>query len=352
MVAALALSCITITACEPDEPEEQKPTAPSQNSLYVLCEGNWGQNNSAIDLFSIDNNGVTKDFFNLTNGFGLGDTGNDMIAYGSKVYVAVKISGVVTVFNRQDGKQIKRIVMRDYQDANKMPSRLCSSNGKVYVACFDGTVVEIDTSSLNIERQVNVGRNPDGITLANNKLFVSNSGGLDVVFDSTISVISLPDFAVSTINVGLNPTIARTLPDGNVMVMLNGNYYDINPSLVTIDSHTNDIIRRDNVGASSFAIFGNSVVYLYYNYLTSSSSVKVAPYNNISAGSADFIKQSAVFNSVTTPYCFSVNTSRHEIYLTDAKDYQSSGEVLCFDYNGNLKYRFQTSNNPTIVLQR
>jgi YVTN family beta-propeller protein len=352
MVAALALSCIMFSACEPDEPNDPINVKPSEKGLYILCEGSGDGNNSTIDFYSIDKDEITKDFFNRVNGSGFGALGNDIVAYGSKVYIAVQLSGVVTVINRQDGKLIKRIVMQDNSGNNKQPSKLCSANGKVYVACYNGTVAEIDTASLNVKRQANVGRNPAGITVANSKLFVSNSGGLDIVFDSTVSVINLSDFAVSTITVGLNPGITRTLADGNVMVLLLGNYYDINPSLVTINSQTHQIIRRDNVNASSFAVCGNNVIYLYYDYMTGSSIIKTAPYDNIAASSTNFVQENSILNSINTPYCVSVNTSANEVYITDVKNYTSSGEVLCFDYSGMLKYRFSTSINPSVVLQK
>ncbi|MDR1847577.1 MAG: hypothetical protein LBR17_05620 [Bacteroidales bacterium] len=354
LVTALALSSMMFWSCESDENENPNPIITGENSLYVLCEGNWGYNNATLDLFSIDSNSVQKDFFAFVNGFGLGDTGNDMIAYGSKIYVAVKVSNVVIVINRQNGKQIARIPMVDNAGQGKMPSRLCSADGKVYVACFDGYVAEIDTTSLNVVREVKAGRNPDGIAFANGKLFVANSGGLDYPnYDNTISVIQLPALLViDTIEIetGLNPTLTRTLPDGNIMVLVNGNYYDVNPSLVTINSQTNAIIKQDNVNVSSFVIKNNDVVYLHFDYTTNIYNVKTAPYNNIENGSVDFVKQSSIFSSMTTPYCLSVSKERQEIYMTDAKNYTSSGEVICFDYDGNLKYRFSTSQNPSVVI--
>ncbi|MDR1724979.1 MAG: YncE family protein [Bacteroidales bacterium] len=353
MVAVIALSCILFSACEPDEQNEPtKPSELTENSLYVLCEGNWGQTNSTIDMYSIDSCSVKKDFFTYTNGQGLGDTGNDMIAYGSKIYVAVKESHVISVINRQSGKLEKRIPIINDAGTGKSPSRLCSAKGKVYVACFSGSVVEIDTNSLSIEREVAVGKNPDGIAFANEKLYVSNSGGMDVVFDSTVSVIRLSDFSViKTVNIGLNPTIAKTLPDGNVLIMLNGNYYDVTPSLVTINSQTDEVIHKDNVNVSSFAVCGNDVIFLHYNYITGAFSVKKAPYTNI-ANSTDFVSDQSVVSTLLIPYCVNVNHTRNEVYITDAKDFISGGEVLCFDYSGNLKYRFSTSTNPSIVVQK
>ncbi|MDR1006415.1 MAG: hypothetical protein LBL74_06085 [Bacteroidales bacterium] len=349
-ITALAMCSLVFAACEPDETTTE-PDKSVENGLYVLCEGLWHQNNSTIDLFSLDNKSVQRDFFGTTNSVGLGDTGNDMIIYGSKGYVAVKESNCVIVFNKQNGKQIQRIQMSDDQTKPNMPSRLCAANGKVYVTCFSGYVVEIDTASLEMKREIKVGRNPDGITLARNKLFVSNSGGMSSVFDNTMSVIDLSIFDVTTINVGTNPTIARTTPDTNVIVMLNGDYNNIKPSLVRINSSDNSIIETYDVNVSSFALCEDKIIYLYNDYTTSTYQIKIAPYDDITA-SSDFIKFYNDSTSIQTPYCINVNTNRREVYLTDAKNYTTGGEVICFDYDGRMKYNFVTSINPSIVLQK
>src|SRR5690554_7499977 len=49
----------------------------------------------------------------------------------------------------------------------------------VFVSSYDGYVSAIDTSSLTVTNRIKVGRNPEGICISNNSLFVANSGGLD-----------------------------------------------------------------------------------------------------------------------------------------------------------------------------
>ncbi len=64
------------------------------------------------------------------------------------------------------------------------------------MSCFDGSIVKIDTASLQIEATATAGRNPEGVCVVNNKLYVSNSGGLDFPnYDNTVSVFDLNSFA-------------------------------------------------------------------------------------------------------------------------------------------------------------
>ena len=59
------------------------------------------------------------------------------------------------------------------------PRYIAFHKEKAYVCSYDGTVARIDTASLAIDAMTTVGRNPDGICVQDDKLYVSNSGGLD-----------------------------------------------------------------------------------------------------------------------------------------------------------------------------
>ncbi len=73
---------------------------------------------------------------------------------------------------------------------------------KAYVCSYDGTVARIDTTSLSIDVITTVGRNPDNICVQNEKLYISNSGGLDysegLGVDNTVSVVDIDTFNESS----------------------------------------------------------------------------------------------------------------------------------------------------------
>lgn len=58
-----------------------------------------------------------------------------------------------------------------------------------------GYVAEIDTTTLQVTRTVNVGYQPEELAIANNKVYVANSGGyMFPNYDRTVSVIDLETF--------------------------------------------------------------------------------------------------------------------------------------------------------------
>ena len=49
---------------------------------------------------------------------------------------------------------------------------------------------------------------------------------------------------------------------------------------------------------------------------------------------------------IKIPYGIIVNPQSHDIYLMDAKNYVSSGELFCLDKNGTFRWRVRTGDIP------
>ena len=52
---------------------------------------------------------------------------------------------------------------------------------------------------------------------------------------------------------------------------------------------------------------------------------------------------------ITAPYCVAVNPGSGEIYVTDAKNYASSGSVLCYSKEGKLLWKATTGDIPACI---
>lgn len=126
-----------------------------------------------------------------------------------------------------------------------------------------------------------MGRNPDGICVQNEKLYISNSGGLDyssglVGVDNTVSVVDIATFKESSkLTVGPNPGKIVAGPDETVYVATRGEDVEAGDyNFVKIDCRTNKV-TQSNEKVQNFAIDGE-IAYLYnYNYNTQTSSIKM-----------------------------------------------------------------------------
>lgn len=69
-------------------------------NLFVLNEGLYGYNNSTITKYSLSTGQVEPGCaFSAANNLALGDTANDILVYGNKIYVAVATDNVVWVLS-------------------------------------------------------------------------------------------------------------------------------------------------------------------------------------------------------------------------------------------------------------
>ncbi len=348
----------SFVSCTDDDTNDKITTTEETLSkgLFILCEGNWGHNNSTIDFYDVESQKITLDLFNSVNGQSLGDTGNDMIEFGDYIFIAVKGSACIHVVNKNTGKLIKRIPIIDSEGTNRKPSRLCATNSMIYLCTVDGNVIEINPTSLSLERIVKVGRNPEDICFSNNKLYVTNSGGLDfntsIGYDKTVSVVDPSTMTeLKKIEVGLNPGFIKPIKDGLVGLIVKGDYSDI--KFVTINTNTDELEKTFNIPMLNFDVIDNNIIYLNYDYFGSSTAtIKIFDYNTNTTTSNDFIKTAGIINQITLPYGINISKSNSEVYITDAVDYVTGGKVFVFDLLGNFKYSLNVSNTPSKVIAR
>ena len=350
------ISIMGLFSCDDMESVQSVSTTVSSDErtggLYVLCEGNYSLNNSTLALYDFQKSTLNKDFFQAKNNRKLGDTGNDMQRYGSKIYVVVNVSSQIEVIDARTGLAIKQISMFNGSIA-RQPRYITFWEDKAYVCSFDGTVARIDTSTLEVEKYLTVGRNPDGIAASNNKLYVSNSGGLDYAtsagYDSTVSVVDIQSFTeVKRLVVSLNPYKIKADSYGYIYVVSRGDYKTISGTWRCIDTNTDRIVATYQLDVTNFDIYGN-YAYLYsYNSTTKDSWIKVFNLKSRSIVQESFITDGT---KITTPYGINVNPDNGDIYITDAGDYVSSGDVYCFGSNGVQKYKVANAGvSPNTVL--
>src|SRR5690554_3542845 len=206
LTLTLITTILFFSCSDIDKPIETEPT--NNKTLFILSEGDFNKNNSTLAKFDIETGNVIKEYFREVNKRKLGDVGNDMLQYGSKLYIVMNVSGTIEVVDKLTGKSIRQIQMKLEDKSSKEPRQIAAHEGKVYVTSYDDTVTRIDTVTLEQDASIEVGLNPDGIVISNNKIYVANSGGLNLNnYNNTLSIIDIASFTVDKeIEVGVNPT--------------------------------------------------------------------------------------------------------------------------------------------------
>ena len=201
----------------PSTPEDTGSTITPTNivGMYVINQGNMGSNKASVDY--LDLSGTTATY--LRNIYAernpnvvkeLGDVGNDIKVYGSKLWMVINASNKVEVATVD---QCRRVGQVNIPNARY----LAFDGGYAYVSSYVGPidlsqgdvlgcVYKVDTLSLQIVDRVTVGYQPDELCVADGKLYVANSGGYRYPnYDRTVSVIDLKTFTEERkIDVGIN----------------------------------------------------------------------------------------------------------------------------------------------------
>lgn len=356
--ALCALMSFSFTSCGDDEdpipevPENPDPTPDpdvptgdtSFMALYFLNSGNMGNNNSSLYMYDVDKDEVIPDYFLAQNGRGLGDTAQDMIVYGDKMYIAVYGESTIEVTDLH-AKSIKQV------KTEGQPRALVADGGKVYASYYNGQVARLDTASLEVEATVKVGRNPEQMAVANKKLYVANSGGMDyateVGYDKTVSVVDLASFTeTKKLDVVLNPTLVRSDENGNVYVVSMGNYAEVLNTLQYIDSRTDEVKVLEACPNATEMDYLDGKLYTYYSQYDANwnSVTTFTSYDTNTGAVENWIKDGT---AIAKPY--KLNAAGSNVYVSES-DYKNNGDIYGFGTDGKLVKKFDSGLNPMKVV--
>ncbi len=352
------LACLTIPSCRKYtmSPGPTGMTSPV-NGLYIL---NTGQaDTSSLSFYSLSTKQITTDQYQTANGQALGQTGNDIEIYGSKMYIVVTNSNVVDIVNPKTGKLIKQdsllnlTIAPPWYNYKKQPRNIAFYKGSAYISCYDGTVAVMDTLTFSIKATIALPGcfYQEGLVAANDKLYVADTG---LGITNTVSVIDLAtNKEIKKITVIPDPVSLAADNYGNVYVL--SSYtddfqnYNISPGgLTIIDSKTDNVKPNPIPGTghtekSSIPITVNGDL-VYY----ATGDNKIAVYNAKTQVpmSTSFVTDGT---SIQYPYSIAVNAATGEVYIGDAKDRVSNSSIDVFDKAGKLEYVFATGINPVKI---
>ena len=337
---------VIMASCKKDD-TPVTPGSKATTGLYVLSEGTFGGNNTTLSYYNFANSTATTDFFFNANNSKLGDTGNDILIYGGKIYIVMNVSSYVEVAEAYTAKNIAKIDFKTTGGAAREPRFAAAYKNKVLVSSYDGTVAVIDTASLTVDKFIPVGLNPEQIVVSGDKLYVANSGGLSPKFDSTVSVIDLTSYTeAKKLTVGINPGSITADDAGNIYVACTGDYVSILPKLVKVNTSTGAIVKSADTAIGKIKFY-NGLLYVTGGYF-GSPNIRTLSTTDFKQSSSNFITDGT---SVKLPYGLNVDAANGDVYVTDAVDYTSSGQVFCFDKTGKKKFSFSVTPgiNPNTV---
>lgn len=348
----MAVALGTFTACNDDEDNTpEPPVVPTETvGAYILNTGGWGHNNASIQYLDMEKGTVSTDLYMAANEEGLGDLGQDLCLYGTKLYVTVSGSSKIVIMDR-NCKIIKNLPLTNEEGRPSEPRYMTAVDGKVYFTAYDGTVSRLDTVTMNITGKVAVGDHPEGLTNANGKLYVNISG---YGMGSTVAVVDLKSFTkIKDLDVLLNPdTQCITAADGYVYTISKGNYAKpempeeerVYQTMQRIDPKTDEV--KSICPATYVANSGNKMYILYAEYYLKNTheayiydlkEEKKSPFINIA--------------DVPAPTSMYIDPISGDVYITNRSAVSGAVSDICvYDAEGNFKTKYSAGYETSKVL--
>lgn len=325
-ISKILLSLFTLSvlliACNDDD-ESALPKGNYENGILISNEGPYGSGSGAVTYISADFNTSQNGIYNSVNNEEIGNVLQSIAFSEESAYLIANNSNRLVKVNRYTfEKEVSTI------DNLSNPRYSVVLNGKLYVTNWgdstnnnDDFISVYDAETLTYDSSISVEFGPEKIIAIGNVIYVAHKGGWD--YNNKISVIDSNSNSVAkTIEVGDVPN-SLVIDSSNYLWVLCGGkpaysgsetfgtLYKINTSTNVVDSSLDFVSSHP-----SDLSFTNSKLYFQnngeiYQMSTSSSSLPSA--------------------SILADSGYSVMVNNGYIYLTDVKDYASSGEVRIYN---------------------
>lgn len=355
----------------------------SQERLIILNEGNWQSNNARISYFE-DGRIVSDRWFEEVNGYGIGDTPNDIIQVGPDlIAIAVNWSNIIQ-YIRTDGKAVA--ATEDVPNNRKMAAdgdylyitsygHECSTVDGLW-ECTKGYVAKVDLKTFKVVKCCEVGYEPEGIACYDGCLFVANTGGYafqeDHDYETTVSIIDAKTMTkIRDVDTGVINLYGKMSQTGQYLCINSpGDYYDTPACSMIFDCKAaldgrdkcfmilEDIPATYNCATPDGKFFAIGSSFSYYTYEYRFNTALIDPKTLFATEGADGLDDRLpgtvsddIKSRLSSPYGIYVNPYSGYIYATDANgDFNSPGKLHQWTPSGMYVGSYKIYINPAHFL--
>lgn len=365
----LVICLLALAACRQDDvvyPPEEVGAGEGQlteiRGFYLLNEGNMGSNKATLDYYDYETAVYTRNFYVAQNPdvpMELGDVGNDLEAYRDRMYAVINCSNKVEVMRLEDAKRIGQIEIPNCRS-------IAFDGDFAYVTSYAGPVeitqdysqlgyvAKVDLGTLKVVDRCLVGYQPDGLAIADGKIYVCNSGGYRVPnYENTLSVIDLSTFK-ETARIPIAINLSKVVADGRgrLWVSSRGDYFDISAGLYLFDTKDGKVVQQFDISVGSMDLCDGKLytVGSRFSYETMTTKVSSAVIDTETLEMCVGFITDGTESDIKIPYCVKVNPLTKEIYVTDARNYVNPGRLHCYSPSGVLQWTVRTGDIPAHLL--
>jgi hypothetical protein len=331
--------------------DEKAPKGKYEQGVIVVNEGGFGASNGTLTHFNSSTGEAEQNIFKSTGSQFAGDVVQSLTISGDKGYVVVNDDNKIQVVNAKTFEGISTITNGDIVK----PRYVQIINNKAYISVWgpyddnysliDSYVLVYDLNTNTTVKKIDTDEGVENLVYNGERLFASNFnfGG-----SSTVAVINPSDNTlVKQIEVGPGP--AGMVIDNNktLWVITSGTYQGNDGKLSRINTSTLTVEGEIALGLNpdtDLAITSDKKNLIFssgqavYKIAIDATAAPTTPYINAT--------------DVVTPYALGVDPTTSEVYIGDALNFATPGNVFIYNADGTKKTSFAVGINPTQFIFR
>lgn len=327
-----------------DDGEEQL------TSLLVANEGNFSDGNGSLTSYNPETGQTVQQRFSQVNGRPLAGIIQALVEGENRVFIVANNTNKIEVADKESLESLGTITF----DNGVAPAGFAlASENKGYVSdLFTNTIHVVDLENFEVTgTQVEVGNNPQGMAISENRLFVANSG-----FGSgnTISVVDTDsDQITAAVEVGAGPIKLIADDDGGLWVVSGGNKaydddFNRDPENDTpgqidlLDATSGELVTSIETGGFPKALTVSTE--LGTAWVVNEGAVQQIDINSLQLMEGNLVDRA--FNGI------GFSSAENLLYLAQSRGFTQSGQAIIYDLQGAAVDSFDVGIAPFDFLFR
>lgn len=326
--------------------------------VLILCEGNFNAGNASLSCYNPVSKSVENGVFQRANDRKLGDTGQSILVYGNKTYIAMENSGIIWGVNTSDFKVSGQLTATSDTKITNPRYVHIVNDSKAYVTDLYSPYINIFNprtfeylGAIDVSRVQNNGYcSTEEMVQYGDEVFTNcwSYSNKILIIDTNTDMVS-GDITLSS----WQPKSIKLDRNGKLWVITDGGYSEggqsfanQNPHIYRIDALTRNVeldieLDSDETNTQLAMNSTGDVVYIMNNDIY---RMKVTA-DHIPA--EPFIKAPVDADGKRHKlYGIDINPQNNEVYVADAIDYRQSGTVFRYSVDGTLVDQFRVGITP------
>jgi len=350
LISAIIVSSFAIS-CKKDnnfgEVVEKEPLTLFQSEgVWVVNEGLFGHGNGELSFIDLKNKKIYNSQFFAANGIPAGDVPTSVLIDKDILVLIVNNSSRIFVLNRENLK-IKQTISNI-----PSPRKIAKITDRYYaISSFTSDslyFLNIGTTS-SITSSMYIGKSTENLVFHNGKIYLSNWSEFGGNWQNN-SIMKIDPFQKKIdkiLIVSKEPNSLVIDKNSNIWVLCSGGYMNEEfPSLHKVDINNFEIIKSYNFSNKSESPFSLSIDKSGENISFINHHIYEMSIN------ANSLPSSPILTSGTENFYY-INSEILENYIviSNARNYQVSGEVIFFKKGSGIEKRYECGINPGYLIE-